>query len=68
MKNEFRLSQAVYEQLERQLPQPIVTKDTTEHQIGYMLGIQHILGILRKGFTVDETNEAREPSFRTRAR
>lgn len=68
MANEFRLSEKVYEQLENQLPVPMVTKDTSEHQIGFLLGIQFVLKTLRKGFVVNDSNQAGEQAFRTRAR
>ena len=48
----FRLSQAAYEELERQLPMPFVGKESTELQAGFMLGVQHVLRTLRNGYTV----------------
>jgi hypothetical protein len=68
MNDVYRLAPEVYEQLERQLPQPVVNQTTSEHMIGYMLGIQFVLGKLRQGFTVEPDNAPREQTFRTRAR
>lgn len=49
----FRLSPEAYEQLEKALLSEVyVSKDTTELQAGYMLGIQKTLKVLRDGFTV----------------
>lgn len=67
MSNIYRLSSDVYEQLEKLLPSPIVTDKTTEHQVGYLLGIQHVLGIIRRGFTVGDT-ETRSGASRTNSR
>lgn len=67
MNNLYRLSPEIYKQLEGQLPKPIVSANTTEHQIGYLLGIQYVLSTLREGFTV-ANGEANDPTFRTRAR
>ena len=50
-----RLTPAVYRDLESKLLHTIpVTKETTEIQAGYMLGIQTVLKVLRDGFTVSE--------------
>lgn len=68
MKDGFRLSSQVYESLEKQCPSPIVTKDTSEHQVGYLLGVQFVLGLLRRGFTINEDNETRSVSSRSRSR
>jgi len=68
MNDLYRLTQSVYESLEKQLPKPVVSKDTTEHQIGYLLGIQHVLGLLRQGFTINDGNEARGVPLRPRQR
>ena len=57
----YRLTPEVYEKLEAGLPKPIVTGQTTEHQVGYMLGIQYVLSVLREGFTIGDS-EARQPS------
>lgn len=67
MSNMYRLTPEIYKKLEDQLPKPIVNAQTTEHMVGYMLGIQYVLAVLREGFTID-SGEARDPSFRTRAR
>lgn len=52
MGNTHRLTPEVYEALEAQLPKPIVSMQTTEHQVGYLLGIQYVLSVLREGFTI----------------
>jgi len=65
MNDLYRLSTSVYESLERQLPKPMVSKDTTEQQVGYLLGIQHVLGILRQGFTINDDDQARGVPLRT---
>lgn len=63
MSGMYRLTPEVYEKLEGQLPKPIVTGQTTEHQVGYLLGIQYVLSVLREGFTID-TSQAGQPPFR----
>jgi hypothetical protein len=68
MNDLYRLNPSVYEKLEQQLPKPVVTKDTSEHQTGYLLGIQYVLLVLRQGFTIDADRPAGEQTFRTRAR
>jgi hypothetical protein len=47
-----RLNTEVYKSLEKQLPPCVVTERTTEHYAGYLLGIQHVLKLLREGYTV----------------
>lgn len=48
-----RLSTEMYDHLVKQLPNPFVTKDTTELEAGFRLGIQHVLFLLReKGIVV----------------
>lgn len=47
-----RLTQAVYEDLERKVAPPLVQRDTTELQAGFQLGIQHVLKILREGYVI----------------
>lgn len=49
----FRLTPEVYKSLEDQLPKPIVNNQTSEHQLGYLLGIQYVLTVLREGFTIE---------------
>lgn len=68
MAESFRLTQLVYEQLERQVTPPIVTGTTTELQAGYALGVQQVLMLLRNGFTCDTDQQAGSTPFRTRAR
>jgi len=48
----YRLTEDQYAQLERQLPQPVISAHTTDLQAGHLLGIQQVLNILRKGFVV----------------
>lgn len=67
MTDMFRLTPEVYEKLEQQLPKPMVTANTTEHMIGYLLGIQFVLSVLREGFTIG-SDEARQPSFQAGSR
>ena len=45
-----RLSEDVYKQLESTMPQPFVSTTTTDLQAGFALGVQHVLGVLRRGF------------------
>lgn len=45
-----RLNTEVYNKLEKQLPPCVVTDKTTEHYAGYLLGIQHVLKLLRDGY------------------
>lgn len=48
-----RLSTEMYDHLVKQLPNPFVTKDTTDLEAGFRLGIQHVLFLLReKGIVV----------------
>lgn len=51
---QFRLDQQVYEELEKKvMASPIVTKETTELQAGFQLGVQHVLKVLRDGYTIN---------------
>lgn len=65
--NDFRLTPEVYETLEDKLPKPIINAQTTEHQVGYLLGIQHVLQVLRKGFTIGSDTTS-GPSLQARSR
>ncbi len=56
MAPQFRLTQEVYEKLEAQLPKLVVGPQTPEHQIGYLLGIQYVLSVLREGFTIGDNS------------
>ena len=49
-----RLSPAIYSSLEKQLPKPVVTDNTSALQAGYQLGVQAVLKLLREGFTTQE--------------
>ena len=49
-----RLVPAVYASLEKQLPKPVVTDNTSALQAGYQLGVQAVLKLLREGFTTQE--------------
>ncbi|CDK30099.1 hypothetical protein AMP1_28 [Burkholderia phage AMP1] len=48
----IRLDPEQYRTLERQVPPPVVTTQTTELLAGYQLGVQSVLKLLREGFTV----------------
>lgn len=50
----IRLHPDELEALARKLPRPVVTADTTAHQAGYQLGVQHVLELLRNGWTIGE--------------
>jgi len=41
-----------YKKLEAQLPAPIPSGQTTDIQAGFLLGVQHVLKMLREGFTI----------------
>lgn len=46
-----RLRPDVYESLVRQLPKPMLTPGQNDPQYAaFLLGIQHVLGLLRDGF------------------
>lgn len=47
----FRLDQDALDDLIKQLPRPVPSTSTTDIQAGFLLGIQHVLDILRSGFT-----------------
>jgi hypothetical protein len=42
----------MYDKLEKSLPQPACSTDATPQQVGYLLGIQHVLRVLRQGWIV----------------
>lgn len=46
-----RLDPLQYQALERQVPAPVVTTQTTELLAGYQLGVQTVLKLLREGYT-----------------
>ncbi|KAG0163970.1 hypothetical protein DFQ30_010697 [Apophysomyces sp. BC1015] len=46
----IRLDPEQYRTLERQVPPPVVTAQTTELQAGYQLGVQTVLKLLREGY------------------
>jgi hypothetical protein len=48
-----RLSMEAYQELERQLPSPVITDDTSPQKVGYLLGVQAVLKKLREGFTLN---------------
>lgn len=50
----IRLRADQFRELESQLQKPFVQCTTTAHQAGFMLGIQHVLGILREGYVIGE--------------
>lgn len=47
-----RLRPDVYAGLEKQVAAPYVDRQTTEIQAGFLLGIQHVLKVLRDGYVV----------------
>lgn len=47
-----RLSQNVYEDLERKIGQILVNRETTELMAGKQLGIQLVLRLLREGYVI----------------
>lgn len=49
-----RLSEEVYNQLVKKLPPPVVSDSTSAHHAGYLLGVQHVLKLLREGYVVNE--------------
>jgi len=49
-----RLTPDQYRVLERSLPPPAVTNNTTDLMAGYQLGVQAVLKSLREGFTIGE--------------
>ena len=50
-----RLHEDELARLRERLPRPVVTADTTAHQAGYQLGIQHVLELLRDGWTISKS-------------
>lgn len=50
VKEVVRLDPVQYNNLSRQLPGPVIGKDTTELQVAYALGVQAVLKLLREGF------------------
>ena len=47
-----RLTQHVYDELERKVGSVVVNQVTTDLQAGYMLGVQAVLKELRNGYVV----------------
>lgn len=47
-----RLTAEAYRSLEQAVDQPHVRSTTTEQQVSFMLGQQHVLKLLRDGFVV----------------
>lgn len=46
-----RLRADVYDKLESQLPKPVLTHERADPvHAAYLLGIQHVLGLLRQGY------------------
>ena len=45
-----RLHYREYEKLEQMMPKPIISDKDTELKAGYLLGIQHVLKVLRDGW------------------
>lgn len=50
----IRLAPEAYQQLARKFGACVVTKDTTDLQAGYMLGVKAVLDAVREGFTIEE--------------
>lgn len=53
-KKVVRLSQDEYLALHKKCRKPIVTENTTELDAGFLLGIQHVLEMLREGWVYEE--------------
>lgn len=47
-----RLSKEAYESLEKQLGPIKPTSTTTPIEAGYNLGVQHVLKLIREGYTI----------------
>lgn len=47
-----RLTQEVYEDLERKVGNILINRETTELMAGQQLGIQYVLRLLREGYVV----------------
>lgn len=54
VESKIRLSKDELQALQRKLPRPAVTDQTTDLQAGYLLGIQHVIEVLRDGWVVGE--------------
>jgi TolB-like protein len=49
----IRLTADMMAELEKQLPPPVVTSQTTDLLAGYQLGVQAVLQKLRAGYVID---------------
>lgn len=47
-----RLTREVYEDLERKVGRILVTRETTDLQAGYQLGVQSVMQMLREGYVI----------------
>lgn len=47
-----RLTTEVYQDLERKVGQVMVTRETTDLQAGFQLGVQSVLKLLREGYVI----------------
>jgi hypothetical protein len=47
-----RLSAESYDKLQKVCPAIAVTNETTERQMGYQLGVQFVLKLLREGYVI----------------
>lgn len=47
-----RLRSDVYQDLERKCGAIVVTRETTDVQAGFQLGVQHVLRLLREGYVI----------------
>ena len=50
----IRFTPEVYRDLAAKLPRPVVDERTTQLQAAFNLGVQHVLGVIRDGFTHEE--------------
>jgi hypothetical protein len=50
----IRFTPEVYRDLVAKLPRPHVDERTSDLQAGFQLGVQHVLAVLRDGFTHEE--------------
>lgn len=48
-----RMAPHIYNQLERKLPAPVVSQQTTDLQAGFQLGVQYVLKQLRDGYVIE---------------
>lgn len=56
VKTVTRLTPEVFEQFIKQFPNQYISKETTELQASYYLGINHVINELRKGIVIETTS------------